>query len=88
VLGLYRSLSLPMQLPDFIVFDSGLAPSAGQQILAEGKALAAGYFDRDWNLPGDVSDRIAVPAGLDGARYRPPPVSARPRAEAATPPPP
>ncbi|HEX7672076.1 MAG TPA: alpha/beta hydrolase-fold protein [Polyangiaceae bacterium] len=69
--GLFRSMSLPGQLPDFIVFDSALAPAAGQQVLGEAHVLGAGYFDRSWALPQDFSDKIAVPAGRDGAWWTP-----------------
>jgi hypothetical protein len=69
--GLYRAMSLPLQLPDFVVFDSKVASAAGQQILGDAQVLAAGYFDRAWALPLDVADVIAVPAGRDAARWRP-----------------
>src|SRR5262249_49306211 len=49
--GLFRSMSLPSQLPDFIVFDSGLAPAAGSQVLGDARVLGGGYFDRNWALP-------------------------------------
>jgi hypothetical protein len=54
--GLWRAQSLPSQLPDFIVFDSGLAPAAGQQVLGEARVLGAGYFDRSWALPSSFGD--------------------------------
>jgi hypothetical protein len=54
--GLYRAESLPSQLPDFIVFDSGLAPAAGQQVLGDARVLGAGYFDRSWALPASLDD--------------------------------
>jgi hypothetical protein len=54
--GLYRAESLPSQLPDFIVFDSGLAPAAGQQVLGDARVLGAGYFDRSWALPSSFGD--------------------------------
>lgn len=69
--GLYRAMSLPLQLPDFVVFDSKLASAAGQQILGDAQVLAAGYFDRVWAVPLDVADVIAVPAGRDAARWKP-----------------
>jgi predicted esterase len=69
--GLYRAMSLPLQLPDFVVFDSKVASAAGQQILGDAQVLAAGYFDRTWALPHDVADVIAVPPGRDAARWRP-----------------
>jgi hypothetical protein len=69
--GLYRAMSLPQQLPDFVVFDSKVASAAGQQILGDAQVLAAGYFDRVWVLPPNVADVIAVPPGRDAARWRP-----------------
>jgi predicted esterase len=69
--GLYRAMSLPLQLPDFVVFDSKVAAAAGQQVLGDAQVRAAGYFDRHWTLPRDVADVIAVPAGRDAARWRP-----------------
>ena len=58
--GLFRAMSLPLQLPDFIVFDSGLAPAAGQQVLGAARVLGGGYFDRNWALPPSFADvRIA-----------------------------
>lgn len=69
--GLYRAMSLPLELPDFVVFDSGVAPAAGQQVLGEARVLGAGYFDATWALPADTADVIVVPAGHDGARWTP-----------------
>jgi hypothetical protein len=69
--GLYRSMCLPQQLPDFVVFDSKVAAAAGQQVLGDAKVRAAGYFDRRWALPTEVADVIAVPPGRDAARWRP-----------------
>jgi predicted esterase len=59
--GLYRALSLPLQLPDFIVFDSGLAPAAAGQILADARVLGAGYFDRNWGVPARFVDETLPP---------------------------
>jgi predicted esterase len=56
VQGLVRSMSLPGQLPDFIVFDSALAPAAGEQVLGSARVRAAGYFDRTWGVPPQVAD--------------------------------
>jgi hypothetical protein len=55
--GLFRALSLPQLLPDFVVYDSRLAPAAGQQVLGAAEVLAAGYFTNDWSLPA-----VAAPA--------------------------
>jgi poly(3-hydroxybutyrate) depolymerase len=70
VLGLWRSLSLPLQLPDFIVFDSGLAPAAGQQVLGEARVLGSGYFDPRWGMPPSLADEMAAPTGRDGLLFR------------------
>jgi predicted esterase len=69
--GLFRSMSLPLNLPDFIAFDSGLAPAAGQQVLGAARVLAAGYFDSRWSLPADLSDRVAVPPARDAGTWTP-----------------
>ena len=61
VAGLYRALSLPNQLPDFVIFDSGVAPAAGQQILGDARVKAAGYFDEHWQLPAELADRVVQP---------------------------
>ncbi|HVW28975.1 MAG TPA: alpha/beta hydrolase-fold protein [Polyangiaceae bacterium] len=54
--GLFRAMSLPLQLPDFMVFDSRLAPAAGQQVLGDARVLGGGYFDRYWALPRSLAD--------------------------------
>ena len=54
--GIWRALSLPALLPDFMVFDAGLAPAAGQQVLGSGRVLAAGFFERDWSVPKEFRD--------------------------------
>lgn len=69
--GLYRSMSLPLLLPDYVVFDSRVASAAGQQVLGDAVVSAAGYFDRTWRLRDDSADVIAVPAGRDAARWKP-----------------
>lgn len=65
VRGLVRSMDLPQAIPDFIVFDSHVSKAAGQQVLGEASALAAGYFDRHWSFPASFADSIRVPAGAD-----------------------
>lgn len=65
VRGLLRSMDLPQAIPDFIVFDSRVSKAAGQQVLGEASALAAGYFDRHWSFPASFADSILVPAGAD-----------------------
>ena len=49
--GLWKSLSLPKLLPDYIVWDERLAPAAGRQLLGAVPAVAAGLFEEDWSLP-------------------------------------
>lgn len=67
-LGTWRSLSLPDLLPDFIVYDQGLAPARGQMILGAGTVRAAGFFQNDWSLPPGfgppAGDRPSVPAEM------------------------
>jgi predicted esterase len=60
--GLLRALSLPQLVPDFLVFDAGVAASAGEQVLASGHVLAGGFFQNDWSLPPTLDDPGA-PAG-------------------------
>lgn len=81
--GLYRSMALPMQLPDFIVFDSALAPAAGQQVLGGARVLGAGYFDRSWALPPALADVIAMPPGRDPSTWTPPASASERRTPAA-----
>ncbi len=49
--GTLRALSLPEVLPDFIVWDEGLAPSRWHIILGGGSVKAGGFFKKDWSLP-------------------------------------
>lgn len=49
--GTLRALSLPDFLPDFVVYDAGVARARGQLVLGAGKLRAAGFFERDWSLP-------------------------------------
>jgi predicted esterase len=50
-LGTWRSLSLPEMLPDYVVFDRGVAPARGMLILGAATVRAAGDFGNDWLLP-------------------------------------
>ncbi|HEX4336722.1 MAG TPA: alpha/beta hydrolase-fold protein [Polyangiaceae bacterium] len=77
--GLWRSMSLPLALPDFIVFDSGLAPAAGQQVLGDARVLGGGYFDRSWTLPPSFGD-VLVPGGVPRAPVPALPAPAAPSA--------
>ena len=54
--GIWQALSLPRLLPDFIVYDAGLAAASGQQVLGSARVLAGGFFQRDWSLPAHVGD--------------------------------
>lgn len=57
--GLLRATSLPDLVPDFVVWDAGLAPSRGQILLGAGALRAGGFFRKDWSLPADVRDPLA-----------------------------
>jgi predicted esterase len=57
-LGTWRSLSLPDLIPDFVVYDAGIAPSRGQMILGSGSVEAAGFFTNAWELPPIVKDPL------------------------------
>lgn len=61
VAGLWRAPSLPRLLPDFIVWDRGLRPAGGQQVLGEARVLAAGFFDHHWRLPSESRDVVVAP---------------------------
>jgi hypothetical protein len=49
--GIWRSLSLPMLLPDYLVYDASIADAATEQVLGHAQALAAGFFQANWSLP-------------------------------------
>jgi predicted esterase len=49
--GTLRAMSLPDLLPDFVVYDRGLARARHQMILGRGTLLAGGMFDESWALP-------------------------------------
>lgn len=56
--GIWRALSLPQLLPDFVVYDDNLSPAASEQILgADARVLGAGFFDHAWQLPATIGDR-------------------------------
>jgi poly(3-hydroxybutyrate) depolymerase len=48
--GIFRAMSLPDLVPDFLVYDQSLARTQGQTVLGPGSALAAGFFDAEWRL--------------------------------------
>lgn len=50
-LGTMRAMSLPDILPDYAIYDRGVAPSRGQLILGAGTLLGGGLFAADWSLP-------------------------------------
>ena len=51
--GTWRSLSLPDLLPDYVVFDGGVAPARGSTVLGAARLRAGGYFANDWRLPAN-----------------------------------
>src|SRR5690606_22603103 len=53
--GIWRALSLPKLLPDFIAYDVRLGPAASEQVLGDAEVLAAGFFDAAWQLPSSFS---------------------------------
>jgi len=67
-LGTWRAMSLPSLLPDFVVYDEGVAPARGQQLLSGGYVRAGGLFDEEWALPADISDPSAREQRADGAK--------------------
>ncbi len=56
--GIWRALSLPQLLPDFIVYDVNLRDAATQQVLGDARVRAAGFFERDWSWPKGVVDEV------------------------------
>jgi predicted esterase len=50
-LGVWRSLSLPELLPDYVVFDDAVASARGASVLGAAKLRLGGYFTNDWQLP-------------------------------------
>lgn len=50
-IGVRTAMALPELLPDYVVWDQGMAAARGQILLGRGKTRAAGYFDASWNLP-------------------------------------
>lgn len=59
--GIWRALSLPQLLPDFVVYDAALGPAAAEVILSgQARVSAAGFFDKDWKLPQSFADPEAT----------------------------
>ncbi|MCL2450818.1 MAG: hypothetical protein FWD17_17890, partial [Polyangiaceae bacterium] len=50
-LGTWRSLSLPEMLPDYVVYDRGVATARGMVVLGAATARSIGYFTNDWTVP-------------------------------------
>jgi predicted esterase len=57
--GTLRATSLPDLLPDFAVWDEGVAPARGQILLNSGYLRAAGLFTKEWALPAQITDPLA-----------------------------
>ncbi len=57
--GTLRAMSLPDLLPDFVVYDAGVAPARGQLVLGSATLRAAGFFGVDWELPSSFDDPFA-----------------------------
>jgi len=57
--GTLRALSLPDLVPDFVVWDEGLAPARGQLVLGRASLRAGGFFTNDWALPKSIVDPLA-----------------------------
>jgi predicted esterase len=67
-LGIWRSRFLPDLLPDYVVFDGGVAPARGRFSAGGSGAsfLEAGFFDAEWRPPTQrppVSPSGAQPGG-------------------------
>jgi hypothetical protein len=60
--GTLRAMSLPDLLPDFVVWDEGVAPSRGQVLLGAGSLRAGGLFTKEWALPAQLADPFAKPS--------------------------
>jgi predicted esterase len=62
-LGTWRSTSLPDILPDYVVFDEGVAQARGQLVLGAGRVRMAGFFGKEWDLPADKAVAHEVGGG-------------------------
>jgi predicted esterase len=58
--GTWRSLSLPDMVPDFVVYDEGVAPARNGLILGGASLRAGGFFGQDWALPPVVPSPAAL----------------------------
>ena len=61
VAGIWRALSLPKLLPDFLIYDAALADAAAQQVLGSARVLAGGFFNEAWQLPPTIGDPEVAP---------------------------
>jgi hypothetical protein len=57
-LGTWRSTSLPDMLPDYAVFDEGVAQARGQLLLGGASFRLAGYFGKEWELKDEGPLRL------------------------------
>lgn len=59
--GIWRALSLPQLLPDFLIYDEGLGPAAAEVVLGrDARVLGGGFFDLDWKLPSQIEDPVKI----------------------------
>ncbi len=58
--GYWVSAALPQLIPDFLVFDAGMLPATGQQLLGQAQVLAGGRFDERWQLPRGARDPAVI----------------------------
>ncbi len=49
-LGTWRSMSLPDMLPDYVVYDAGVAAARGSLILGPATVRGGGFFTNDWKV--------------------------------------
>lgn len=64
-MGFYLTPMLPQLLPDYLIYDRGVAPATSQQVLGAAQVLAGGFFDRRWQIPADAG--VAGDGGADAA---------------------
>jgi hypothetical protein len=53
--ALFYADHLPELLPDWVIYDASSWPEKGGVVLGERAVLAAGFFDREWRIPGAVA---------------------------------
>ncbi len=83
--GIWRVLSLPQLLPDFLVYDVDVAPASGQQLLDTASVRAGGFFTDRWALPENVSDPFAPKRSTPPSASVPGATSANPPAASSSP---